>query len=83
MPCSYKYAPVNEPLTTGVKLIVPVTVDPYETSTLTFISGYVNVWYPVPVDLKSTNLPLLKLEVIVAPIPASDNLNVLSSNLKT
>ena len=27
-PFSYKYAPVNWPFTTGVKLIVPVTVEP-------------------------------------------------------
>ena len=45
-------------MTIGVKLIVPVTVEPYDTSTLTFISGYLNIWYPEPVEVKFTNLPL-------------------------
>jgi len=35
--------PIISPDTIGVKLNVPVTVDPYDTSTFTLISGYVNV----------------------------------------
>ena len=45
-------------MTIGVKLIVPVTVEPYDTSTLTLISGYLNIWYPEPVEVKFTNFPL-------------------------
>ena len=75
--------PIISPDTIGVKLNVPVTVDPYDTSTFTLISGYVNVWYPVPVEPKLTNFSLSKLLEIVAPIPASASLNELSSTFIT
>ena len=46
------------PRTIGVILNVPVTVDPYDTSIFTLISGYLNTWSLDPVDCKSTNFPL-------------------------
>ena len=70
-------------MTIGVKLIVPVTVEPYDTSTLTLISGYLNIWYPEPVEVKFTNLPLSKSDVLVPPIPASASLKVSSLILLT
>ena len=48
-------------------------------STVATISGYLNVWVPIPVDSKLVNIFWLKLTNDVPPIPASDNLNELLS----
>ena len=53
--------------------MLPVIVEPKETSTLTLISGKLNIWNPSPEDLKLTYLPLLKSTIEVPPMPASAN----------
>ena len=40
------------PVTIGVKLNVPVTVDGNVTSAVTLISGYLNIWVPIPNESK-------------------------------
>ena len=52
-------------------------------STKAFISGYLNIWFPDPVEFNRTKLPLSKLEVVLPSNPPSDNLNELSSTLRT
>ena len=78
VPFSYRYNCCMLPLTFGVILISAVAVVPTPTasnSTNTFISGYLNVWSPVPVDSKLVTLRLLKFEVIDPPTPALLKLN--------
>jgi len=64
----------------GVKLRVPVNVEPKETVAVTVIGGYWNTWYPEPIPDISTYLDLVKSLVSVAPTPTLINLKLSSSS---
>ena len=83
VPSSYKYAPVISPVTIGVKVKLPVIVDPKETFAETSIGGYSKIWYPDPVVWISTCLFLNRSVVIVAAAPTLINLNESESTTLT
>ena len=79
----YKDTSIILPWTTGVKTILSDVGTEYKASTVTSMLGYLNNWYPVPLDLKETYFLLIKSVLSVPPTPAFDNLKVSSSILIT
>ena len=66
------------PLTTGVMSSVVFAPPTWMYSILAFISGYLNVWVPIPDDVKLTKLLCSKLVESVPPRPAFANPNSFS-----